>query len=91
MPAEGKGSDGSLTAGGPDLLALTFREARERLEADGRPYTVAGTSAPFARAGGLSEQYVANCRVTRDGTAELLLCVKAVREDIRPNDSAAGL
>ncbi|MDR3348162.1 MAG: hypothetical protein LBO03_00915 [Acidaminococcales bacterium] len=83
MPAERKRSDGSLTAESPDLLALTFQEAKERLEAAGRPYAAGRTLAPFARAGGPTEQYVANLKIARDGTVELLLCDKPAREAVR--------
>ena len=82
MPAERKGCDGSLTSSGYDLLALTFTEAKECLEANGRFYTVRETAAPFARGGGLAEQYVAGCTLTEDGTVELLLCSKTVRAEI---------
>jgi hypothetical protein len=81
MPAERKGGDGSLTADGLDLLALTFQEAKERLEMDGRPYAARETAAPFAPAGGPVERYVANFKINGEGTVELLVCAKPARQE----------
>jgi hypothetical protein len=81
MPSERKGGDGSLRVGKPDLLALTFKEAKECLEAEGRLYTVRETFAPFARAGCPVERYVANFKVSGEGIVELLICAKPVRQE----------